>query len=168
MVALQSAPARPGRNEYHTTIHSLILQPVGYPIMIWKKAVYDDLISCSVLCDAFATECSGTANIDDWYRSIFLSLDCADSCRQLAVFYVREAEGTGLMAKACMEVCTKCAQEMSQFDSAACKQVYAGCQQAILSCVTLLQMTERPEFAKNQAASTLVFYGIDLHETLYK
>lgn len=137
--------------------------------MTWKKAVYDDLTSCSVLCDAFATECSGVANIDDWYRSIFLSLDCADMCRQLAVLYVRGSENTRLMAKACIEVCTKCAQEVDQFDLAPCKQVYACCQQAILSCVVLAQMTEQPETgsAKRVATPTSIFYGIDLRETLY-
>jgi len=137
--------------------------------MIWKKAIYDDLTSCSVLCDAFAAECSEAANIDHWYRSIFLSIDCADMCRQLAVLYVRGDEGTGLMAKACMDVCAKCAQEVNQFDSVACKQVYASCQQAILGCVTLSQMTEWPEAgsAKRPAVSTSVFYGIDLRETLY-
>lgn len=138
-------------------------------MMNWKKNIYDDLTGCSTLCDAFATECSGAANIEELYRSIILSLDCADVCRQLAILYVRGSENTQLMAKVCIDVCAKCAQEVNQFDSAACRQVYAMCQQAILSCVLLSNMADQPDTvpAYRQHTPSSMFYGIDLRETLY-
>ncbi len=137
--------------------------------MNWKKHIYDDLTGCSTLCDAFATECSGATNIDELYRSIILSLDCADVCRQLAILYVRGSENTRLMAKACIEVCAKCAQEVSQFNSEVCRQVYAMCQQAIMSCVLLSNMTDQPDAVpvSRQPTPSSIFYGIDLRETLY-
>jgi hypothetical protein len=136
--------------------------------MIWKKNIYDSLTSCAALCDEFATECSRSEDIESWYRSIFLSLDCADMCRQLAMLYVRGSENTRLLAKACIEVCEKCAQEVNQFDTQRCKQVYALCQQTILSCVGILDMTHQSD-ASNTPATTAatLFYGIDLRETIY-
>ncbi|MBC3786395.1 four-helix bundle copper-binding protein [Spirosoma utsteinense] len=136
--------------------------------MIWKKTIYDSLTSCATLCDEFATECSRSEDIENWYRSIFLSLDCADMCRQLAMLYVRGSENTRLLAKACIEVCEKCAQEVNGFETQRCRQVYALCQQTISSCVGILDMAHHSE-ASNTPAFTpaTLFYGIDLRETLY-
>lgn len=128
--------------------------------------MYDSLTGCAALCDEFATECSRSEDIENWYRSIFLSLDCADMCRQLAMLYVRGSENTHLLAKACIEVCEKCAQEVNRFDTQRCKQVYAVCQQTILSCVGILDMTHQSD-AGPATTSTSLFYGIDLRETLY-
>ena len=113
--------------------------------MIWRKDIYDSLTSCATLCDEFATEYSRTEEIETWYRSIFLSLDCADICRQLAMLYVRGSENTRLLAKACIEICEKCAQEVGRFDTQRSKQVFALCQQTILSCVGILDMSHRSE-----------------------
>lgn len=136
--------------------------------MIWKKNIYDSLTSCATLCDEFATECSRSGDIENWYRSIFLSLDCADMCRQLAVLYVRGSENTRLLAKACIEVCEKCAQEVNSFENQRCQQVYALCQQTILSCVGILDMAHHSESSNTPALTpATLFYGIDLRETLY-
>ena len=108
--------------------------------MIWKKNIYDSLTNCATLCDEFATECSRSETIESRYRSIFLSLDCADTCRQLAVLYVRGSENTRLLANVCIDVCQKCAQEANGFDTQRSKQVYALCQQTVLSCASLLDM----------------------------
>lgn len=137
--------------------------------MIWRKTIHDDLTGCSALCDAFATDCSAKPDVEELYRGIILSLDCADICRQLAVLYVRGSENTRLMAKACIEVCTKCAQEVNRFDSAACRQVYAICQQTILSCATLVDIASRaePVTVRLPVTPASLFYGIDLRETLY-
>ncbi|GAB3895497.1 four-helix bundle copper-binding protein [Spirosoma agri] len=137
--------------------------------MIWKKNIYDTLISCAALCDEFATECSRSEDIESWYRSIFLNLDCADLCRQLAMLYVRGSENTRLLAKACIEVCEKCSQEVSQFDTQRCQQVYAMCQQTICSCVGILAMAYQTEGQSKNPTNTpaSLFYGIDLRETLY-
>ncbi|MDB5243532.1 MAG: hypothetical protein JWP57_4157 [Spirosoma sp.] len=136
--------------------------------MIWRKDIYDSLTSCATLCDEFATECSRADEIDSWYRTIFLSLDCADLCRQLAMLYVRGSENTCLLAKACIEVCEKCAQEVSKFDTQQSKQVFALCQQTILSCVGILDMEQRSEEPNTPAVtSASLFYGIDLRQTLY-
>ncbi len=136
--------------------------------MIWNKTIYDTLTSCATLCDEFATECSRSEDIENWYRSIFLNLDCADMCRQLAMLYVRGSENTRLLATACIEVCEKCAQEVSQFDTERCQQVYAMCQQTILSCVSILNMQRNEADAKNPVSTpTSLFYGIDLRETIY-
>ncbi|WP_338875473.1 four-helix bundle copper-binding protein [Spirosoma sp. SC4-14] len=137
--------------------------------MIWKKNIYDSLTGCAALCDEFATECSRAEDIENWYRSIFLNLDCADMCRQLAMLYVRGSENTRLLAKACIEVCEKCAQEVSQFDTQRCQQVYAMCQQTICSCVGILDMAYQTDVEANNPTTTpaSLFYGIDLRETLY-
>lgn len=136
--------------------------------MIWKKNIYDSLTSCATICDEFATECSRSEDIENWYRSVFLSLDCADMCRQLAMLYVRGSENTRLLATACIEVCEKCAQEVSRFDTQRCRQVYGLCQQTILSCVGILDMARHSDASNtpNTTAASL-FYGIDLRETLY-
>jgi len=138
-------------------------------MMIWKKNIYDSLTSCAALCDEFATECSRSEDIESWYRSIFLNLDCADLCRQLAMLYVRGSENTRLLAKACIEVCEKCSQEVSQFDTQRCQQVYAMCQQTICSCVGILDMAYQSDGqSKNpKTTSASLIYGIDLRETLY-
>lgn len=136
--------------------------------MIWKKSIYDTLTSCSTLCNEFATECSNSEEIENRYRSIFLNLDCADMCRNLAMLYVRGSENARLLATACIEVCEKCAQELLQFNSERSKQVYAMCQQTICSCVNIIDMSSQTEIeAKNPAVTPAsLFYGIDLRETL--
>ena len=136
--------------------------------MIWKKNYYDSLISCATLCDEFATECSRLEDIENRYRSIFLSLDCADVCRQVAMLYVRGSENTYLMAKACIEICGKCAQEVSQSDTESYRRVYAVCQQTISSCVGILEMTHQADVSNKPATPPATsFYGINLAEILY-
>lgn len=137
--------------------------------MIWKKTIYDSLTSCSMLCNEFATECSNSDKIDDFYRSIFLNLDCADMCRHLAILYVRGSENARLLAKACIEVCEKCAQEVSQFNTDLSRQVYAMCQQTICSCVSIIEMGHQTQQDSKSPSTTAesLFYGIDIRETLY-
>lgn len=137
--------------------------------MIWKKTIYDTLTSCSTLCNEFATECSNSDDIENYYRSIFLNLDCADMCRNLAMLYVRGSENARLLATACIEVCEKCAQEVLQFNSERSKQVYAMCQQTICSCVNIIDMGSQMETeAKNPAVTPAsLFYGKDVRETIF-
>lgn len=137
--------------------------------MTWKKNIYDSLTSCATLCDEFATECSRSEDIESWYRSIFLSLDCADVCRQVAMLYVRGSENTLLLANVCVEVCEKCAQEVNGFDTQRSRQMYESCQQTILSCVGLLDISARRTDVATIPATTpaSLFYGIDLRETLF-
>jgi len=135
--------------------------------MIWKKNIYDTLTGCATLCDSFATECSRHEDIENWYRSIFLNLDCADMCRQLAMLYVRGSENTRLLASACIEVCEKCAQEVLQFENVRCQQVYAMCQQTIHCCVSILEMSNQASAVHPATTPMSLFYGIDLRETLY-
>lgn len=136
-------------------------------MITWKKSIYDSLTSYSALCDEFAAECARLDDIENWYRTIFLTLDCADMCRQLAMLYVRGSENTGLLAKACIDVCEKCAQEVSQFNSQRCQQVYAMCQQTICSCVNLLDMGRQADVKNPTTTPASIFYGIDLRETIY-
>jgi len=137
--------------------------------MTWKKNIYESLTGCATLCDEFAANCSKNERIEEWYRSIFLSLDCADMCRQLTMLYVRGSENTCLLAKACIEVCEKCATEVKQFDNEACSQVYAACQQTICNCINLLDMNTKENIMAQNAAvmPSSLFYGVDLRETLY-
>jgi hypothetical protein len=137
--------------------------------MIWKKNIYDSLTSCANICNEFATECSNSEDIEPWYRSIFLSLDCADICCNLATLYVRGSENARLLAQACIEVCEKCLQELSQFNSERCQQLYAVCQQTICSCMGILAMAPPTEREARNPATTpaSLFYGIDLRETLF-
>ena len=136
--------------------------------MIWKKNIYDTLTSCAALFDEFATECARSAEIDRWYRSIFLNLDCADLCRQLAILYVRGSENTCLLAKTCIDVCEKCACEVQPLNTQRGQKVYRMCQQTIQSCVSILAMTSSsdPAADKPATASPSLVYGIDLRETL--
>ena len=136
--------------------------------MIWNKTIYDTLTGCAALCDESATEASQTIDIENWYRFIFLNLDCADLCRQVAMLYVRGSENTGLLARACMEVCEKCADEAQHLNGERAKQVYALCQQTIISCSAILRMGAQRE-PESPAVSTpaSLFYGIDLREVLY-
>lgn len=129
--------------------------------MIWKKNIYDTLTSCSTLCNEFATDCSTSNNIHDCYRSIFLVLDCADMCRNLAMLYVRGSENARLLATACIDVCEKCAQEVTQFDTESSRQVYAVCQQTIRSCVNIIEMGAQTEMEVKSPAVTpaLLIYG---------
>ncbi len=139
--------------------------------MIWNKTIYDTLTGCAALCDETATESSRATDIENWYRFIFLNLDCADLCRQVAMLYVRGSENTRLLAKICIEVCEKCAEEAKQFsNNERANQVYAMCQQTIVSCSNILKMEthrEREPEAASVATPTSLFYGIDLRDALY-
>lgn len=135
--------------------------------MVWRKDIYDSLTNCAARCDEFATACSRSEDIENWYRSIFLSLDCADLCRQLAMLYVRGSENTHLLAKACIEVCEKCAQEVSTANGQRNEQVYAMYQQTISSCVGILSMAHSDSLNVPATTPASLFYGIDLRETLY-
>ncbi|MBD2702798.1 four-helix bundle copper-binding protein [Spirosoma sp. BT702] len=133
--------------------------------MIWKKPIYDSLASCTTLCDEFALECTRSEDIEKWYRSIFLALDCADMCRQVSILYVRGSENTPLLAKACLEVCEKLGQEVQQHNTDSCQQIYAICQQTICSCVAIENMASpvRTEIGNPTIKPTSLFYG----KTLY-
>lgn len=123
--------------------------------MIWKKTIYDTLTSCSTLCNEFATECSNSDDIETYYRSIFLTLDCADVCRNLAMLYVRGSQNTRLLATSCIDVCEKCVQEMLPLNSGRSQQVYAICQQTIHSCVNIIDMGSQTEMeAKSPSVIT--------------
>ncbi len=137
--------------------------------MIWKKTIYDSLTGCTTLCSEFATECSNSDDIDSWHRSIFLSLDCADMCRNLAMLYVRGSEKTRLLARACIDVCKECAREVSQFNSERTRQVYAMCQQTICSCVNIIEMSYQTDMEATHQAVTpeSLFYGVNSRETFY-
>ncbi len=136
--------------------------------MIWNKTIYDTLISCAALCDETATESSRAADIENWYRFIFLNLDCADLCRQVAMLYVRGSENTRLLAKTCIEVCEKCADEAKQLSGDRADQVYAMCQQTILSCTGILKMGNPQQTSSASVATPpSLLYGIDLRDTLY-
>jgi hypothetical protein len=136
--------------------------------MIWNKSIYDTLTGCAALCDETATESSRSADIENWYRFIFLNLDCADICRQVAMLYVRGSENTRLLAQACIDVCEKCADEAKNLTSERAEQVYAMCQQTIVSCSKILTMqTDRELSSVPVATPASLFYGIDLRDTLY-
>ena len=136
--------------------------------MTWNKNIYDTLTSCAALCDETATESSRSVDIENWYRFIFLNLDCADICRQVAMLYVRGSENTRLLAETCIEVCEKCASEAQQFNSAKAQQVHALCQQTIMSCITILNMAPHADVdALYRNTPTALFYGIDLRDALY-
>lgn len=136
--------------------------------MNWKKNVYDNLTACATLCDETATELSRTSDIENWYRCIFLNLDCADICRQVAMLYVRGSENTRLLAETCIEICEKCADEVAKFDVELCRQVYVACKQTVASCLTIVAMANVPmESVKPANTPASRFYGIDLRDTLY-
>lgn len=136
--------------------------------MNWNEDVYNNLTACATLCDETATELSRTSDIENWYRCIFLNLDCADICRQVAMLYVRGSESTRLLTQTCIEVCGKCADEVSQFDNVRCQQVCALCRQTVASCVSIINMIDRPlESGNRNKSSALLFYGVDLRGTLY-
>ena len=137
--------------------------------MVWNKAIYDTLIGCATLCDETATESSRAADIENWYRFIFLNLDCADLCRQVAMLYVRGSENTRLLAQTCIEVCEKCAAEAKQISNERAGQVYAMCQQTIISCASIARMdvgytSDRPI---GTAAVGARAYGVDPRDVLH-
>lgn len=137
--------------------------------MNWKKPIYDSLTGCATLCDAAATNSSRRPDIENYYRFIFLNLDCADLCRQVAMLYVRGSENTRLLAQTCIEVCEKCAEESATITTDEAKQVFAMCHQSIRSCISILGMDQtRPLDAVNPTNTpSSLFYGIDLRELIY-
>lgn len=136
--------------------------------MNWKKNIYDTLTSCATLCDEAATTASRAKDIENYYRYIFLNLDCADICRQVAMLYVRGSENTRLLAETCIEICEKCAEEARKVDTETARQVVAICLQTIQSCVAVLGMDSPSERTMPPVqTSASLFYGIDLRETFY-
>lgn len=137
--------------------------------MNWKKTIYDSLTGCAALCDEAATNCSRKPDIENYYRFIFLNLDCADLCRQVAMLYVRGSENTRLLAQACIEVCEKCADEATNIAGEEAAAVFAMCQQTIRSCAGILKMNQHGLLDNVNPTTTpsSLFYGIDLRETLY-
>lgn len=137
--------------------------------MIWKKNIYDSLTGCAIICNEFATECSNSEDITDCYRSIILNLDCADICRQVAMLYVRGSENARLLAKACIEICEKCANELCKFDTERSQQVYALCKQTICSCVSIIEMGSQADLEAEKLIVTpsSLFYSANTKGTLY-
>lgn len=137
--------------------------------MTWKKNIYDSLIGCAALCDEVATTSSRQPDIEKYYRFIFLNLDCADLCRQVAILYVRGSENTRLLAQACIEVCEKCAEESATIAIDEAKQVFVMCHQTIQSCTSILGTDQNLAMDSVNPTTTpsSLFYGIDLRETIY-
>jgi hypothetical protein len=136
--------------------------------MIWNQHIYDNLTTCASLCDETATTLSQASEIDGWYRFIVLNLDCADLCRQVAVLYVRGSENTSVLARVCIDVCQKCADEANQFTNGRCQQVALLCAKTIDSCRRIISMeaTVTVPAGTTKTPSSL-FYGLDLREPLY-
>lgn len=137
--------------------------------MNWKKTIYDSLTGCAALCDEAATNSSRQPDIENYYRFIFLNLDCADLCRQVAMLYVRGSENTRLLAQTCIDVCEKCAEEAATLSTDEANQVFAMCQQTIRSCISILGMEQNRAVDSLNPTNTpsSLCYGIDLRETLY-
>ena len=136
--------------------------------MTWKKTIYYSVRSCAALCDETATESSRAIDIENWYRFIFLNLDCADLCRQVAMLYVRGSENTRLLAQTCIEVCENCAVEAKQLSGDQVDKVYAIGLQTILSCASILKMgNPREAGSVSVATPASLLYGIDLRDALY-
>ena len=136
--------------------------------MNWKKNIYDTLTSCAALCDETASTASQANDIENYYRFIFLNLDCADICRQVAMLYVRGSENTRLLAETCIEICEKCAEEAGRINTDQARQTMGICLQTIQSCVAILGIDapeDRP--APTVPTPTSLFYGIDLRESFY-
>lgn len=133
--------------------------------MIWKKNIYDTLVSCATACDEYATECSRQQDIEELYRCIFLSLDCSDLCRQVAVLYVRGSENTRLLARTCIEICEKCAEECEQMSAQRACQIAATCRQCIRACMAILEMGTHHD-AETETSRSL-FVALGRQEMLY-
>jgi len=133
--------------------------------MIWRKNIYDSLVSCATVCDEYATECSRRTDIDEYYRCIFLNLDCADICRQLAMLYVRGSENTRLLAKTCIEICEKCANECDQATCERAMQISAACRQCIHTCMSILEIAQRPD--QETSLSRTLFDALGRQEMIY-
>ena len=133
--------------------------------MIWKKNIYDTLVGCATACDEYATELSRQQDIEELYRCIFLSLDCSDLCRQVAVLYVRGSENTRLLARTCIEVCEKCAEECERMSAERARQIATICRQCIRVCMTILEMTLRPD--NESEMSRTLFGALGRQEMLY-
>lgn len=133
--------------------------------MIWKKSIYDSLINCATTCDEYATICSRQSDIENLYRCIFLNLDCADVCRQLAMLYVRGSENTRLLAKTCIEICEKCAGECDGCQDERGCQIAATCRQCIRTCMTLLEMPAQAE--RETELSRSLFSALSRQEMLF-
>lgn len=136
--------------------------------MNWKRNIYDTLTSCATLCDEAATTASQAKDIENYYRFIFLNLDCADICRQVAMLYVRGSENTRLLAETCIEICEKCTEEARKIGTDQALQVAAICLQTIQSCVAVLGM-DTPTSRRDPIVQTPapLFYGVDLRDTSY-
>jgi hypothetical protein len=133
--------------------------------MIWKKNIYDTLVGCATACDEYATELSRQQDIEELYRCIFLSLDCSDLCRQVAVLYVRGSENTRLLARTCIEVCEKCADECERISAERACQIASTCRQCIRVCMTILEMNLRPD--NESEMSRTLFGALGRQEMLY-
>lgn len=85
------------------------------------------------------------------------------------MLYVRGSENTRLLAKTCIEVCEKCAEEAAKFTTEEAQQVYAMCHQTIRSCASILDMAHQQtmDLTSPKHTPSSLFYGIDLRETLY-
>jgi len=133
--------------------------------MIWKKNIYDTLVACATACDEYATECSRQQDIEELYRCIFLSLDSADLCRQVAVLYVRGSENTRLLARTCIEVCEKCAEECERMSAVRACEIASTCRQCIRVCMSILEMSVRPD-SESEMSRTL-FGALGRQEMIY-
>jgi hypothetical protein len=133
--------------------------------MIWKKNIYDTLITCATVCDEYATECSRRNDMEEMYRCIFLSLDCADICRQMAMLYVRGSENTRLLAKTCMEICQKTAEECESMANERGCQIAAVCRQCMRTCMNINELSQKSE--PETALSRTLFDALGRQEMLY-
>jgi hypothetical protein len=133
--------------------------------MIWKKNIYDTLVACATACDEYATECSRQQDIEELYRCIFLSLDSADLCRQVAVLYVRGSENTRLLARTCIEVCEKCAEECERMSAGRACQIATTCRQCIRVCLAILEMGTQQDVETEVSRS--LFVALGRQEMLY-
>lgn len=133
--------------------------------MIWKKAIYDALTGCAAACDTFATECYRSEDGTLRHRIAFLSLDCADACRQLGALYGRGSKSTQLMVAVCIDLCETCIQELSRLDSVGSRRVRVVCGRTIQRCVSLRNMARQTDTTGTYPAS--LYPGVPLRSSLY-
>lgn len=98
------------------------------------KALQECIITCNECFDA----CLKESHVSSMTDCIRLNRDCADICSLLVQAISRNSNQLSALAKSCVEICRKCADECSKHDHEHCQRCAKACTECVSQCQKIL------------------------------
>ena len=103
-----------------------------------QKEVLNALQNCIVTCNECFDACLSEHHVSSMVECIRLDRDCSEICSLLVQAISRNSSNISVLARSCVEICEKCADECSKHDHDHCKKCAEACNECAKVCRKLI------------------------------